>query len=86
MIHYRAKNNPLEDLNCKESSYSSSRQYAISKFMNVLFTVELAKRMSKYQNIKTCALHPGIVDSNFGSDVWMIKCFSTLCCCIYVDN
>ena len=39
MIHYRAKNNPFNDLNCKQNSYSSSGQYAISKFMNVVFTV-----------------------------------------------
>ena len=39
MVHYRAKNSPFDDLNCKESSFSSSGQYAISKFMNVVFAL-----------------------------------------------
>ena len=39
MVHYRAKNNPFDDLNCRQSNFSSSGQYAISKFMNVVFAL-----------------------------------------------
>jgi retinol dehydrogenase-12 len=86
LMHFYAPNQIIEDIECRNKSFGSNKQYAISKFMNVLFTQELFRKISKYQNIKTCCLHPGIVDSNFGSDVSYIKCFTKLCCCIYVGN
>lgn len=42
-------------------SYHSYTRYAHSKFANVLFTMELAKR---YPNIKSVAIHPGRVQTN----------------------
>jgi hypothetical protein len=85
-MHYYSPDNILDDIECKDKSFSSNKQYALSKFWNVLFTQELSKKISKYSNIKTVCLHPGIVDSNFGTGVSMIKCFTILCCCIYVNN
>lgn len=61
-------------------------QYQISKFMNVLFTQELSRKLKKYSNVKTVCLHPGVVASNFGSDLCLMKVFSFLCCCFYVNN
>lgn len=85
-LHYNAPNKTIEDIECKNKSFSSTDQYSISKFMNVLFTQQLFNRISKYQNIKTFSLHPGIVDSNFGSDICFLKFISTLCCCFWVEN
>ncbi len=67
MAHFSAKDNITNDLGLRETSYSSMTQYSNSKFANVLFTVGLADRLSKYPHIKTASLHPGIVDSNFGT-------------------
>jgi NAD(P)-dependent dehydrogenase (short-subunit alcohol dehydrogenase family) len=86
MAHYYAPKRYLADIECKQKAYRSNGQYWISKFMNVLFTQELSRRISKYPNIKTVSLHPGIVDSNFGNEVCLIKCFNKVCCCFYVTN
>ena len=86
MAHYYAPNRILTDIECREKTFGSNEQYWISKFMNVLFTQELSKKLSKYPNLKTVSLHPGIVDSNIGSDVCLIRVFNKLCCCIYVTN
>lgn len=86
MAHYYAPNPILPDIQCKNKTFRSNQQYSISKFMNVLFTQELMRKLSKNQNIKTVSLHPGIVDSNFGSNLCMVKFFTILCCCIYVSN
>lgn len=52
--------------------YNSMSFYAQSKLANVLFTIGLAERFPK---ITTNALHPGVVNTNFGdSDVqWYFK-------------
>jgi NAD(P)-dependent dehydrogenase (short-subunit alcohol dehydrogenase family) len=60
--------------------------YSNSKFANVLFTVGLADRLSKYSNIKTAALHPGIVETGFGTDSKLFGCFKCLCCCMFIDK
>lgn len=86
MAHYYAPNPILADIECRNKTFRSNQQYSISKFLNVLFTQELMRKISKYQNIKTVCLHPGIVDSNFGSELCLIKCFTVLCCCLYVTN
>lgn len=86
LIHYRSPDEILEDIECRDKSFSSYNQYAISKFWNVLFTQELSRKLSKYPNIKTVCLHPGLVDSNFGTGVSIIKCLTVFCCCIYVNN
>jgi NAD(P)-dependent dehydrogenase (short-subunit alcohol dehydrogenase family) len=56
-------------------------QYKKSKFFNVLFTVELKRKMEKYPNIKTFSLHPGVVATDFVQDVGYLKCFYALACC-----
>jgi retinol dehydrogenase 12 len=86
MAHYSSPNNMLEDLDIKSSSFSSISQYNKSKFFNVLFTVGLADRLSKFQHIKTVCLHPGIIDSGFGQGSCLIGCFKCLCCCLFKSS
>ncbi len=54
-------------------NYSGWRQYQNSKLMNVLFTRELARRLSGAIVTANC-LHPGFVASRFGSNnAWWWK-------------
>lgn len=56
----------LDDLQMT-SGYSPSKAYAASKLANILFTVELDRRLSP-QGVTARALHPGVVATNFGKD------------------
>lgn len=47
-------------------NFSSTPAYCQAKLVNLLFTRELAKRLAG-ENIVVHAMHPGLVDSNFGS-------------------
>jgi NAD(P)-dependent dehydrogenase (short-subunit alcohol dehydrogenase family) len=47
------------------SGYSSSRAYAASKLANILFTVELDRRLAG-AGVTARALHPGVVATSFG--------------------
>jgi NAD(P)-dependent dehydrogenase (short-subunit alcohol dehydrogenase family) len=47
--------------------YSSMRAYASSKLANILFTVELDRRLSE-AGVTARALHPGVVATAFGQD------------------
>ena len=49
------------------SGYSSSKAYAASKLANILFTVELDRRLAP-RGVAARALHPGVVATNFGKD------------------
>jgi NAD(P)-dependent dehydrogenase (short-subunit alcohol dehydrogenase family) len=49
------------------SGYSPSNAYATSKLANILFTVELDRRLSP-NGVTARALHPGVVATNFGKD------------------
>ncbi len=49
------------------SGYSSSKAYAASKLANILFTVELDRRLAP-GGVTARALHPGVVATNFGKD------------------
>lgn len=49
--------------------YISMRAYAQSKLANVLFTVELAKRLEG-TGVTANAVHPGAVRSNFGAEYY----------------
>jgi NAD(P)-dependent dehydrogenase (short-subunit alcohol dehydrogenase family) len=48
-------------------AYSGARAYDLSKLANVLFTYELARRLSETQ-VTANALHPGVVSTQFGAD------------------
>jgi len=50
-----------------ERDYTNIKAYANSKLCNILFTNTLAKKL-KETNITTNALHPGVVNSNFGGN------------------
>ncbi|KXN68848.1 hypothetical protein CONCODRAFT_8812 [Conidiobolus coronatus NRRL 28638] len=52
-------------LSPKPKEYSGMREYSRSKLMNILFTKELAKRLSN-KNVIVAAVHPGFVKSQFG--------------------
>jgi retinol dehydrogenase 14 len=48
-------------------AYSGARAYSQSKLANVLFTYELARRLSAGQ-VTANALHPGLVSTSFGAE------------------
>lgn len=50
-----------------EKKYSGWTAYCQSKLANVLFTYELARKLSKTK-ITVNALHPGVVGTNFGTN------------------
>ncbi|XP_045483806.1 retinol dehydrogenase 13-like isoform X2 [Harmonia axyridis] len=60
IAHMRGKINK-EDLN-SETKYDEADAYAQSKLANVLFTIELAKRLEG-TGVTVNAVHPGIVDT-----------------------
>jgi len=51
----------FENINLRNNAYSPSKAYSQSKLVNVLFTREFAKRLTKNNNIKVYCLHPGII-------------------------
>jgi NAD(P)-dependent dehydrogenase (short-subunit alcohol dehydrogenase family) len=83
--HKHTSDNTSEDISC-ERSWGSIGVYSRSKLANVQFTVGLAERLTKYPHIKAMCLHPGVVDSEFGTGITGLGCFKCFCCCIYVDN
>jgi retinol dehydrogenase 14 len=50
-----------------EGSYSGARAYNQSKLANVLFSYELARRLSA-TSVTANALHPGVVSTSFGAE------------------
>jgi NAD(P)-dependent dehydrogenase (short-subunit alcohol dehydrogenase family) len=50
-----------------ERSYSGARAYNQSKLANVLFTYELARRLTA-TSVTANALHPGVVSTSFGAE------------------
>lgn len=69
-----------------QQGFGSFSNYAKSKLANVQFTVGLAERLTKYPNIKVMSLHPGVIDSDFGTGITGVGCFKILCCCFYSNN
>lgn len=51
-----------------EQGYTPMKAYAISKLLNIHFTKALAKRVAD-TSITVNALHPGVVRTNFGSNL-----------------
>jgi NAD(P)-dependent dehydrogenase (short-subunit alcohol dehydrogenase family) len=65
--HQREKGGlDFDDLEMR-NGYSPSRAYAASKLANVLFTVELDRRLDG-SGVHAKALHPGVVATSFGKD------------------
>lgn len=52
----------------REKSFSSFGTYSNTKLLNILFTKELAERL-KGTGITANTLHPGVVRTNFGSEI-----------------
>ena len=74
--HHRAKMD-FDDLNL-EKKYSTWMGYSISKLENILFTIELARRLEGSGVTANC-LHPGGVATNiFGHGGTLIKIATTL--------
>ncbi len=63
---HRAAGPDFEDFNM-EQSYSGFKAYGNSKLYNIMFTTELAKRLTDYPNLSTYSLHPGTVATNFSA-------------------
>ena len=64
-VHYSAKGIDFDAVR-QRTSFIGTREYAVSKLCNVLFTRELARRLGDGAGITTYALHPGVV----ASDIW----------------
>jgi NAD(P)-dependent dehydrogenase (short-subunit alcohol dehydrogenase family) len=64
-VHRRAAEGlDFDDLQMT-TGYSSSKAYAASKLANILFTVELDRRLGD-SGVTARALHPGVVATSFG--------------------
>jgi retinol dehydrogenase 12 len=61
--HYGARGIDFDALRRSTASFTGQREYAVSKLCNVLFTQELARRVT---DVSAYALHPGVV----ASDIW----------------
>ena len=61
--HYGAHGIDFDAVRRSTPSFTGQREYAVSKLCNVLFTQELARRVS---DVSSYALHPGVV----ASDIW----------------
>ena len=58
----------VDDLNWERRPYDASRAYADSKQANVLFTLELQRRLSSEGNaVRAVSAHPGIAKTNLGA-------------------
>ena len=56
------------DLQSERTAYQGLRVYGVSKLANVLFTLELARRLAGTGVTANC-LHPGVVATNIASDL-----------------
>jgi NAD(P)-dependent dehydrogenase (short-subunit alcohol dehydrogenase family) len=65
--HTRARGLDFDDLDRRRRSYSSLAAYADSKLANILFTIELARRLEG-TGVTANSLHPGVVATGFGAD------------------
>ncbi|MHA2364329.1 MAG: SDR family oxidoreductase [Candidatus Hodarchaeales archaeon] len=60
-----------------EQQFKGWQAYANSKLANVLFTYKLARKM-KQSCVKINCIHPGIVKTNFGKEIWWINIVNNL--------
>nr|XP_061804857.1 retinol dehydrogenase 11-like [Nerophis lumbriciformis] len=63
--HYRAKGIDYDAVQTKTASATGLHEYQVSKLANVMYSVELARRLEG-SDINVYSLHPGVV----ASDVW----------------
>ena len=52
-----------------EKKYSWLTAYCQSKLANILFTLELARRLEA-TGVTTYSLHPGVIDTGLARDIW----------------
>ncbi len=64
--HMRARFD-IDDLQTRKARYSAMGVYGASKLCNILFTRELARRLSGTGVVANC-LHPGVVATGFGRE------------------
>jgi retinol dehydrogenase-12 len=65
--HYSAPGIDFDALRRRTGSFTGTREYAVSKLSNVLFSQELARRLGgPATGVATYSLHPGVV----ASDIW----------------
>lgn len=65
LAHYRTKRLDWEALCAPTRHFTGQPEYAVSKLCNVLHAAELARRITG-QNIRTYALHPGVI----ATEIW----------------
>jgi retinol dehydrogenase 12 len=75
--HYRVKALDFEAVRRRTRSITGLHEYGVSKLANVLFSAELARRLSG-TGVTTYSLHPGVVASEIWRRVpppfrWLIK-------------
>ncbi|HVT67874.1 MAG TPA: SDR family oxidoreductase [Trebonia sp.] len=63
--HYGAPGIDFDAVRRRTATFTGQREYAVSKLCNVLFTQELARRLTG-TGLHAYALHPGVV----ASDIW----------------
>ena len=63
--HYSAPGIDFAAVRRRTATFAGAREYAVSKLCNVLFTQELARRLTG-TGVTAYALHPGVV----ASDIW----------------
>jgi NAD(P)-dependent dehydrogenase (short-subunit alcohol dehydrogenase family) len=63
--HRMTRNIPWEHLREQTRSLTGTKEYAVSKACNILFTKELARRLDG-TNVSCFSLHPGVV----ATDIW----------------
>jgi retinol dehydrogenase 12 len=61
--HYNAPGIDFAAVRRPTATFTGMREYAVSKLCNVLFTQELARRLSE-SSVRCYALHPGVVASD----------------------
>jgi len=66
VAHLGAKLN-IDDIECKKNYNLGWKAYSNSKLLNILFTYYLSQNLSK-SHITVNSLHPGFINSNFGSN------------------
>lgn len=58
----------FDDLNYKNRPYVPAEAYSQSKIANILFSMELAKKLKEYdiEGVNTYSLHPGVIKTELG--------------------